>query len=145
MLQNNKLSIIEKALMFASYHNYCQLDKIGKPYILHSLSVGLSGKSELEQVVGFLHDIVENCDVLIHEIKDEFGVEIAKAIDAITKREEESYSEYIERCSLNDLARAVKINDLKHNLNPERMTHLDFKERKGLEKRYNRALNRLDL
>src|ERR1017187_8145963 len=43
------------------------------------------------------------------------------AIDAITRRRDETYKAYILRCKANDLARWVKLADLHDNLNKDRI------------------------
>ena len=51
-----------------------QKDLAGAPAILHALAVGLMGQNELEQKVGFLHDVVEDSDLTIENLRD-MGVE----------------------------------------------------------------------
>ncbi|MGI5848349.1 MAG: hypothetical protein ACOX5T_10070 [Candidatus Cryptobacteroides sp.] len=54
---------IEDALRIAIDAHEGQKDLDGKPVILHPLAVGLSGRNEIEQKVGFLHDVVEDSGV----------------------------------------------------------------------------------
>ena len=62
-----------------------QKDLAGAPAILHALAVGLMGQNELEQKVGFLHDVVEDSDLTIENLR-EMGVEedVLQAVDLLT-------------------------------------------------------------
>ena len=48
--------------------------------------------------------------------REGFSQEVLDAVDAITKRKGELYVNYIKRCSKNEIAKLVKINDLHVNL-----------------------------
>ena len=64
--------------------------KSGEPYILHPLAVakicveeiGLGVRSTL---CALLHDTVEDTDISLEDIQREFGVEVAKIVDGLTK------------------------------------------------------------
>ena len=51
---------LEVAIQIASQYHFGQVDKQGKTYILHPLRVMLKGSTTSEQIVGVLHDIVED-------------------------------------------------------------------------------------
>lgn len=120
-----------------------ETDKSGVPLIHHSLRVMLKGETEEEQLVGVLHDVVEAIDWMIVDIRNEFGDKIADAVDAISRRKDESYADYIVRVRTNDLATAVKLHDLEDNLAPSRMALLDSKQATSLRKRYSAAVTEL--
>ena len=61
-------------------------DMVGNPAVSHVLAVGLMGKNPLEQKVGFLHDVVEDSDITIDDLRAE-GVE-KDVMDAMHDREE---------------------------------------------------------
>ena len=92
----------------------------GNPAILHPLTVGLMGASDNEKTVGFLHDLIEDCDWSIEDLQTEgFLDEVVEAVDILTHRkDEDSYDEYVNKIILsgNRLAINVKLNDLHHNL-----------------------------
>lgn len=99
-----------------------QLDKAGFPYIIHIYNVASKAESEEECIVGLLHDILEDISWdYAKEIREKFGDEIADAVDAISRRPDEKYKDYIERVCANKIAKNVKIYDLIHNINPDRM------------------------
>lgn len=66
-------------------------------------------------IVAYLHDIVEDTKIDISTVKNLFGKEIADAVDAMTKRKNESCKEYITRCAANKIARFVKLQDAVFN------------------------------
>ena len=66
-------------------------------------------------IVAYLHDIVEDTKIDISTVKNLFGKEIADAVDAMTKRKNESRKEYITRCAANKIARFVKLQDAVFN------------------------------
>lgn len=64
--------------------------KSGEPYILHPLAVAMICVEEIglgvrSTICAFLHDTVEDTDMTLQEVEREFGVEIAKIVDGLTK------------------------------------------------------------
>lgn len=96
-----------------------QKDIDGNPVILHPLKVGLMGKTPDEQCTGFLHDVVEDTDYAFDDLLA-MGVpaHIVDALRLLTHEEGTDYIEYVRRIaqSGNQIAIAVKLNDLHHNL-----------------------------
>ena len=76
------------------------------------------------------------------EIEARFGPETAAAIDAISRRDGESWSDYLARVAANPLARQVKISDLIDNSNLTRIPRATMKDVKRQAK-YNKALQKL--
>lgn len=99
-----------------------QLDKAGFPYFIHLYNVAEKAETEEECIVGILHDILEDISWdYAKEIREKFGNEIADAVEAISRRPDEKYKDYIERVCANKIAKNVKLYDLIHNLNHDRM------------------------
>ena len=75
---NKKISIeeVEKAFLFAKKAHSWQFRKSWEPYIIHPLEVAkivLDLKPETETVVSaILHDVVEDTDVSIEDIQNNF-------------------------------------------------------------------------
>ena len=67
-------------------------------------------------IVGLLHDVVEDSIITIEYIKHYFGSEISSAVDAITKRDNETRDDYLIRCRENSIACFVKLHDATFNL-----------------------------
>ena len=64
--------------------------KSGEPYILHPLAVAMICVEEIglgvrSTICALLHDTVEDTDITLDMIEREFGVEIAKIVDGLTK------------------------------------------------------------
>ena len=109
---------VEETLRIALDAHDGQKDLEGNPAILHVLAVGLMGENELEQKVGFLHDVVEDTDLIIEDLR-KMGVEedVLEAVDLLTHQEGVSYEEYVQSILIsgNKTAIQVKVNDLEHN------------------------------
>jgi (p)ppGpp synthase/HD superfamily hydrolase len=86
-------------------------------------------------LVAQLHDVVEDSDWTLEELREEFPSDVVDAIDAITRRDGEPYRQYIERCGKNPTARLVKLMDLRDNVE----SGGDFAGRESLNQRHRKA------
>ena len=88
-LPGDATELIRDAYLFADRSHEGQLRKSGDPYIAHPLEIALflSDLRMDEQAIAaaLLHDVVEDCDVSLDELAVEFGPEIAKLVDGVTK------------------------------------------------------------
>jgi (p)ppGpp synthase/HD superfamily hydrolase len=110
-------------------------EKKGDAYIIHPLTVMLRFRDRDARIVAVLHDVVEDSEVTLAHLEDEgFTPEILAAVDALTKREDEPYEDYIKRLRPNPLARRVKIADLEHNMDLTRLEELGSWELKRTAK-----------
>lgn len=133
----------EEALAFAKVAHKGQLDKSDAPYWYHAAAVQAMVMDEGPDamVVAALHDVLEDTKVSAEDLRGAgCSFEQIVAVLAITKHDSESYNEYIRRLATNELAVAVKIADLRHNLSPGRMAGCP----ESLRKRYYRALAYLE-
>ncbi|REL26622.1 HD domain-containing protein [Thalassotalea euphylliae] len=134
---------LDKAIAIATQAHAEQKDKSGMPYILHPLRVMLKFKNEDEMAIAVMHDVVEDSDVTVEELRIKgFSNLVIDAIDCLTKRPGENYEHFIHRIMGNELATKVKIEDIKDNLNITRLKSLNNKDVARIEK-YHRALNLL--
>ena len=137
-------SLLESARLLSQNAHSNQVDKAGIDYFTgHIQTVVNSVHSYKEKIVAYLHDIVEDTDVTIDRIYEEFGEEIGDAVKAITKSGKLDYTEYIEQIKANELARAFKIADLKHNMDLTRLKEVGEKDIRRVEK-YRKALGMLE-
>ncbi len=135
------LAPIEKAYQFASQYHSGQKRSSGEPYMSHPLAVAriLAGmRMDVVSIeTGLLHDIVEDTSVTTADIQKNFGDEVAKCVDGVTKlskinffsaedRQAESYRKML-LAMVNDIrVIIVKLADRLHNmrtlgfLSPER-------------------------
>lgn len=124
-----KTTPLENAIALALEAHRGQVDKGGKPYILHPLRIMMAGKTDAERIAGVLHDVLEDSPITKAALADQFGMEIADAVEALSRRDDEDYPTFIARCRANPLARAVKLNDLADNMDmsrlPEPLTERD--------------------
>ncbi len=119
-----------------------QTDKAGLPYITHPERVASRLSTPEAQVVGWLHDTVEDTPITLRDIEATFGPETAAAVDAISRRDGEPWPDYLDRVAANPMARQVKISDLIDNSNLSRIPHVTLKDVER-QKKYNKALKKL--
>ena len=81
---------VEAAKALAKEMHNGQTDKAGKPYITHPERVASRLETKEAQVVGWLHDTVEDTALTLMEIEEKFGQKTAAAVDAVSRRESES-------------------------------------------------------
>src|SRR5262245_11286335 len=116
------MSLLEKAISIAVEAHRGQKDKVALPYILHPLCVMNRVDSEAEKIVAVLHDVVEDTKWTFEDLKREgFPDDILKALDCVTKRDGESYEDFITRSESDPIARRVKIADLEDNMDFRRL------------------------
>lgn len=86
---NDDLVLIQKAYDFSASHHRGQKRSSGAPYLSHPIEVaGILADMKLDTkciCVGLLHDIVEDTEVPLQEIEEEFGADIAHIVDGVTK------------------------------------------------------------
>ena len=133
---------VEAAKSLAFQMHDGQTDKAGLPYITHPPRVAERMEAPEAQVVGWLHDAVEDTSLTLSEIEERFGPETAAAVDAISRREGEAWDDYLDRVQANPMARLVKISDLIDNSNLGRIPVITMKDVKRQAK-YNKALKKL--
>ena len=91
-------------------------DPCGLPYIMHPLHLAEQMTDEATTIVALLHDVVEDTDVTLEQLRAEgFSEDVLEAIDRMTHRDGEPYEQYLLRVRENPTARAVKMADLAHN------------------------------
>lgn len=113
-----------KALLDTLCFHKSQKDKNGDDYYEHPIAVAgyFFQERDIEAaIVALLHDLVEDTPVTMDYIYNQYPTSIAKAVDDITRREDETYRQYVRRCIKNPLARRVKKQDVLDNLRSERM------------------------
>ncbi|MEF2655270.1 MAG: HD domain-containing protein [Eggerthellaceae bacterium] len=113
-------ALTNRAMVIAYDAHHGQVDKQGIPYVFHPFHVAEQMTDELSTCVALLHDVVEDSDVTLNDLAQEFPTEVVEALALLTHDESVSYSEYIQALAGNELARAVKRADLEHNLDEAR-------------------------
>jgi len=142
-IMEEKRGTLECAIELAVEHHKGQSDKAGKPYILHPLRVMMSVDKDDEKIVAVMHDIVEDTDITLDDLRNEgFSEQVISAIECVTKGEEEDYDSFIERISHNPLAIQVKLADINDNMDLSRLSNVTEKDLERVEK-YKKAKEKL--
>jgi len=129
--RNYDLDTIERAYEFAAERHEGQKRRSGEPFIEHPLNVasylvdlGLDGECIC---AALLHDVVEDTNTSLDEIKSNFGEEVAELVNGVTKLGKISFSSVEEEQAENlrkmllamskDIrVMIIKLNDRLHNM-----------------------------
>ena len=107
-----------------------QRRKSGEPYIIHPIAVATIVAEELELgdnpiISAFLHDVVEDTDYTVEDIRSRFGDDVAFLVDTVTKRKKDSYQhskqvdnyrQILESVHYDIRALLIKLADRLHNM-----------------------------
>lgn len=116
---------IEDAIALALQAHRGQLDRAGQPYILHPLRVMMLVSGSEARIVAVLHDVVEDTPTTLDDLRAlGYSEAIVTAVDHLTRRDDETYEQFIERIKPHPLARHVKLADLMDNMDLRRIDHL---------------------
>ncbi len=134
---------LKAAISLARIAHAGQVDKAGNPVIDHALGVmkdlSLQGLPEDYLIVGVLHDVVEDTEVSLDDLRRMgYSDAVINAVDAISRSGDEKYFDYILRVKENSIARVVKIADNRNNL--ERMDSLSEEKAGRLKERYVKSI-----
>jgi len=140
-LKVNTHPLIVKAHQLASKAHQGQVDQGGHPYILHLEAVAKLVTTVEEKVVALLHDIVEDTQETLADLRKDFDDTIIQAVDAMTKREKtEKFMGYLRRAKANPIAKRVKIADMIHNSDLTRLPFPPREEDLQREEKYQVAI-----
>ena len=125
----------KKAILLAYDAHLGQTDKAGIPYILHPARVAADFNTEAEACVAWLHDVVEDTDVTLQDIRlAGYGAFVCKALELLTHDKSVPYMDYVRAIASNPVARAVKLADLRDNMDTGRLDSADPEDGKRLAK-----------
>ena len=127
--------MLDKAIHIAARMHEGQKDKGGQPYILHPLRVMNEVEGETAKICAVLHDVVEDTGITFDDLREEgFPEDIIEILDALTKRKDEAYDNFISRVLENKTACIVKLADLKDNLDLNRLPSVTEEDFERMEK-----------
>lgn len=113
---------IDDALALVAEHFRGVTDKDGEAYVMHCLRVMLGTSSPDAQLVGLMHDLIEDTPVTLQDLRQlGFGDQVVDAIDLVTHRDQDSYADYVVKLKPNPLARDAKMSDLRDNASLSRV------------------------
>ena len=127
-------NLLTLALRIAFEAHEKQVDKNGKPYILHPLAVASKLDDVELKAAAILHDTIEDTDVTADcLLKQGIPQEVVEIVEVLTKPENISYEDYLKKVKQNSKALKVKLVDLAHNTAPSRADGLNESRRKKYE------------
>jgi (p)ppGpp synthase/HD superfamily hydrolase len=130
-----KTPTLEDAIILAATHHRGQTDKAGEPYVLHPLRLMLSLRDPHERLAALLHDIVEDTDITLDDLRAlGYPTPVVAAIELLTHTDGSPYLDYVARLKTNPIARAVKLADLADNMNLDRIAQPTAKDRVRIQR-----------
>lgn len=139
-----------QALRLAALAHAGQLDATGAPVTGHLNRVqaaAIAARNRFARSVAIdtvstaavLHDIVEDTDVTLSQLRGSFSPDVVQAVDALTHRPSEPRAGYIARTLTNPVAVVVKYADNADNANPTRLAKIpDLTRAARLREKYER-------
>ena len=126
----DELQRMYRAYELAAEAHSQQRRKSGEPYIIHPIAVATIVAQELELgdnpiISAFLHDVVEDTDYTVEDIRELFGDDVAFLVDTVTKRKKDSYQhskqvdnyrQILESVHYDIRALLIKLADRLHNM-----------------------------
>lgn len=119
-MTTDEADVLQSALELAVEAHRGQYRKYtGEPYVIHPIRVmlALADQPLAVQVAAVLHDTVEDTTVSLAMIEAMFGQEVERLVDALTRREDEKYADFIDRIiSTGRDAILIKLADVGDNM-----------------------------
>lgn len=129
-------------LCFAAHKD--QVDKSGLPYVFHPFHLAEQMTDEDTTIAALLHDVVEDTDVTFEELSAMgFSERVVDAVRLMTHPPGVPYVEYVAEIKKNPIARQVKLADLRHNSDLNRLDEVNQKALDRVEK-YRKAMELLE-
>ncbi|WP_205473513.1 bifunctional (p)ppGpp synthetase/guanosine-3',5'-bis(diphosphate) 3'-pyrophosphohydrolase [Nocardioides sp. SYSU D00038] len=140
------LGLIERAYTTAEKLHATQLRKSGDPYITHPLAVTTIladiGMTEPTLVAALLHDTVEDTPYTLDQVRTDFGDEVARLVDGVTKLDKVKYGDSAQAETIRKMIVAmsrdirvlvIKLADRLHNMRTLRYVKPETQERVARE------------
>ena len=88
-LDEKQIAFVKKAYDFAAKMHADQKRRSGEPYIIHPTQVAnILAQMKMDEetlAAAFLHDVVEDTDTTLQQLKEMFGAKVAMLVDGVTK------------------------------------------------------------
>src|SRR5690625_1229116 len=140
------LTTVDRAYEVARRAHEGQMRRSGDPYITHPVSVATIlaelGMQPAVLIAALLHDTVEDTDYTLEELTKEFGEEVAKLVDGVTKLDKVSYGDAAEAETVRKMVVAmardirvlvIKLADRLHNARTWKFVPIASAQRKARE------------
>ena len=136
--------LTKKAMKLCFDAHQHQVDKSGMPYVFHPMIVAERMTSELTTTVALLHDVVEDTDYTLEDLRAMgYPEEVISALSLLTHAPSVPYMDYVKEIAKNPIAREVKLGDLRHNSDIARLSKVTEKDLSRVEK-YRKAIEYLE-
>lgn len=127
--------LTKKALKLCFAAHKEQVDKSGLPYVFHPFHLAEQMPDELTTIVALLHDVVEDTDMTLDDLREMgFPAEAVEAVALMTHDKRVPYMDYVAKIKGNPIARTVKLADLRHNSDVSRLDAVSAKDRDRVKK-----------
>lgn len=137
---------VEQALALAAQHHEGQTDQAGRPYIGHIERVVDSVDTPDEKLAAALHDLLEDTSVTADDLLSAgCPARVVTAVEALTRRQNEDYEEFVTRAARDPIARVVKKADVADNADEGRLELLPSEVATRLRSKYARAVEILNM
>lgn len=137
-------TLTKKAMRICFEAHQYQVDKTGLPYVFHPFHLAEQMQDELSCCVALLHDVIEDTSLTFEDLsKEGFPTEVIEALKLLTHDPKVPYMEYVKMIKTNELARKVKLADLRHNSDLSRLNVVDEAALKRQQK-YLKAIELLE-
>lgn len=136
--------LTKKAMKLCFEAHEGQVDKSGIPYVNHPLHIAEQMDGEYETCAALLHDVIEDTAYEVDDVRDRgFPEEVVRALELLTHADGVAYLDYVRALSDNEIARKVKVADLRHNSDLSRLDEVTEADRARVA-RYAQALALLE-
>lgn len=122
--------LTNKAMHIAYNAHHGQLDKSGAPYIFHPIHLAEQMDDEFSCCAALLHDVVEDTDVTLDDLRKDFPEQIVEAVRLLTHKKGVPLEEYLMAIRENPIALKVKLADNAHNADQSRCCGTQVSEEK---------------
>ena len=144
-LKKSEIQDVYKAYNYASECHVDQKRRSGEPYITHPVSVAcIAANLHLDApsiIAALLHDVVEDTPATLQEVESQFGKQVTKLVDGLSKLDKLNFNDVVEAQAENfrkmllamssDIrVMIIKLCDRMHNM--QTLGHLNEQKRKRI-------------
>lgn len=144
-LKKSEIQDVYKAYNYASECHIDQKRRSGEPYITHPVSVAcIAANLHLDApsiIAALLHDVVEDTPATLQEVESQFGKQVTKLVDGLSKLDKLNFNDVVEAQAENfrkmllamssDIrVMIIKLCDRMHNM--QTLGHLNEQKRKRI-------------
>ena len=122
--------LTNKAMKIAYAAHHGQTDYNGIPYIYHPIHLAEQMEDEASCCAALLHDVVEDTNVTMEDLEQEFPEEVIAVLRLLTHEKDVPYFDYVRNIKSNPVAVKIKLADIAHNSDQTRCVGSDLTEKK---------------